>query len=82
MATQQHLTLAQITALVKLAKRVEQFNNLTPAKVPQAAKAPTATGTSILSASVCTAPRLKQVGRVNPLPSAPKAWMEHHVPPP
>ena len=28
MATQQHLTLAQITALVKLAKRVEQFNNL------------------------------------------------------
>lgn len=28
MATQQHLTLAQITALVKLAKRVEQLNNL------------------------------------------------------
>ena len=28
MATQQHLTLAQITALVKLARRVEQFNNL------------------------------------------------------
>jgi hypothetical protein len=28
MATQQNLTLAQITALVKLARRVEQFNNL------------------------------------------------------
>ena len=28
MATQQTLTLAQITALVKLARRVEQFNNL------------------------------------------------------
>ena len=28
MADQQSLTLAQITALVKLAKRVEQFNNL------------------------------------------------------
>lgn len=28
MATQQHLTLAQITALVKLARRVEQFNSL------------------------------------------------------